>query len=96
MNERFYRLLLGVALITLLAVRWGGGVYVYIGLMLFEGITNQRVPLLVSKLRGDREGLMHEPAPARIPFDAERALRLIIALLLIVSFILLVSCRYRK
>jgi hypothetical protein len=89
MSERFYRVLLGVALITLLAVHWGGGVYTYIGRLLFEGITNQRVPLVVSRLRGDREGWMREPVPTRIFFDAERVLRLIIALLLLVSYVLL-------
>jgi len=89
MSERFYRALMGVALITLLVVRWDGGVNAYIGLLLFEGITNQRGPLLVSRIRGDREGWMREPAPARIPFDAERALRIIMAQLLLVSIVLL-------
>jgi hypothetical protein len=87
MSERFFRVFLGAALIILLAGKWEVGVYAYIGLMLFEGITNQRVPLLVSWFRGDREGWILKPATARIPFDAERALRLIIALLLVISFV---------
>jgi hypothetical protein len=89
MNERFFRVILGALLILLLAGKWELGVYAYIGLMLFEGITNQRVPLIVSSLRGNRTGWSREPDPARIPFDAERALRLLIALLLIVSFVVL-------
>lgn len=89
MSERFNRVLLGVALIILLSVHWDVGVYVYIGLLLFEGITNQRIPLLVSAFRGNREGWTREPGPARIPFDAERAWRLVSALFLIISFVLL-------
>ena len=87
MSERFFRVLLGGALLLMLAMQWDGGVYAMIGLLLFEGITNQRIPLLVSRLRGDHERSKSIPVPARVAFDAERALRLTFAVVLGISFV---------
>ena len=91
MSERMYRFILGMALILLLYLQADALVYVYIGILLFEGLTNWRLPLLVSKLRfgaGVRAADVLHPDCARIPFDAERVLRLVVAVLLMLSFVL--------
>ncbi|HEY9199695.1 MAG TPA: DUF2892 domain-containing protein [Gammaproteobacteria bacterium] len=91
MSERAFRFILGASLIFLLYMQADALVYVYIGILLFEGLTNWRVPLLVSRLRYGADFRMQDllsPGCSRIPFDAERMLRLIVALLLILTFVL--------
>jgi len=91
MTERFFRLILGATLILFLFMGWDYAVYGYIGFELFEGITNWRIPLLVSRLRYGRSSvpLSGTESCAMAPgFDAERALRLVIAGFLIISYVL--------
>ena len=91
MSERVFRFILGAALIFLLYLQADQLVYVYIGVLLFEGATNWRVPLLVSRLRYGTDFRAQDvlsPGCSRIPFDAERMLRLIVAVLLILTFML--------
>lgn len=87
MSERLYRLLLGVILITLLFFNWSVMLYAYIGLLLFEGATNWRIPLLVWRIRygNDARTPKQDACVKGISFDIERALRLIIAALLVAS-----------
>ncbi len=59
---------------------------------MFEGITNWRIPLLVSRLQGAPGGVNSERVlspgdRARINFEAERALRLAVAVFLFISYI---------
>ena len=91
MTERGFRLVLGTVLLALLYFDFKLGVYVYIGILLFEGLTNWRIPIVVSRLRygagySPADGL--SPGCSRIPFDAERILRLIVAILLIATFVM--------
>ncbi len=51
MSERHFRIVLGVWLILGLYLNIIEIVYALIGLLLFEGLTNQRIPKLVYKLR---------------------------------------------
>jgi hypothetical protein len=91
MTERAYRIILGAVLIGLLFIKWELAIYAYIGLLIFEGITNLRIPLLVSRLRfGSQHSpdSLLSPGCSKIPFDAERALRLIVAGFLILSYVL--------
>jgi len=65
-------------------------IYSLIALSLFEGITNLRVPRLVSRLRTGRdgdacEGSLGIPFIARTGFEAERGWRLMIAIMLTIS-----------
>lgn len=88
MSERIFRLIQGACLLLLLFFQQEPLIHAYIALLLFEGITNWRIPILVSKLR---YGEVREPSGTscrNIPFDAERALRLVVAGLLIISYIL--------
>jgi hypothetical protein len=90
-TERGFRFILGATLLLLLFFRLDQWIYVYIGVLIFEGLTNWRVPIVVSKLR---YGSAYQSTDSldgslgRISFDAERALRLIVALMLIGTFVL--------
>lgn len=91
MTERGFRLVLGAVLLALLYLDFELGVYVYIGVLLFEGITNWRIPLVISRLRfgnGFSPAEALSPGCSRIPFDAERVLRLLVAVLLIGTFVM--------
>jgi hypothetical protein len=88
MSERVFRFILGAVLLILLFLQKETIIHVYIGLLLFEGITNWRIPILISKLRYGEFRESANPSCRDIPFDAERALRLVVAGLLITTYIL--------
>jgi len=91
MSERTFRLILGGSLLLLHFFERIDLLYVYTGIVAFEGLTNWRIPILLSKLRyGQAYG---DPAKGagstyRYDFEAERALRLVIVMFLAVSFFL--------
>ncbi|MDT8387135.1 MAG: DUF2892 domain-containing protein [Thiogranum sp.] len=91
MSERIFRLILGVSLLVMLYFNFRAGIYAYIALLLFEGITNWRVPILVSRARFgsnyDTSQILSSGC-AQAGFDAERALRLIVAVLLVGSYVM--------
>lgn len=93
MTERFFRILLGASLLMLLFLGTRELVLAYIGLLLFEGITNWRIPILVSKVRYGSDFTKAVNAcggtTTTLNFDAERALRLIVAALLFISYVIL-------
>ena len=67
-------------------------IYGYIVLLMFEGVTNWRIPILVSKLRyGDKfqEYVEDSSSDAKVQFDAERVLRFVVGIFVVISFILL-------
>ena len=96
MSERVFRLIVGVWLLVALYLGLPGAVYALIALLLFEGTTNLRVPMLVSRLRG-----MPVPSPGGcavanggrhgLSFEAERALRFMLAALLILTYVVYVK-----
>jgi hypothetical protein len=65
--------------------------YFLIGMLFFEGITGLRVPLLLCKLTGGRMADCN-PAPGqratRFNFEAERSWRLMMGLMLLVTYVL--------
>lgn len=96
MSERIFRIFLGTVLLTALYFELRLVIYAYILVLLFEGATNWRIPMLVSRWRGmpqkDNPDYVPSPgAPARINFEAERALRLVVAAFLIISYVLFSS-----
>lgn len=90
MSERAYRFILGASLIVLLYLQDPVLVFAYMGILLFEGITNWRIPIIVSKLRygSDYRDPFTGNSP-RFEFDAERMLRLIVFLLLLLSYVVM-------
>ena len=87
MNDRIYRLVLGLSLLICLYFDLRQALIVIIGLELFEGLTNFRLPLLASRM-GIAPAAHHAPPGGRVPFDAERAWRIMVALCLVVSFLI--------
>jgi len=89
MSERFFRIVLGVSLIMLLYFRLDELVYLYIAILAFEGLTNWRIPIVISRVRYGTVMPAHIISPCesmKINFDAERALRIVVALMLVVTF----------
>ena len=91
MSERFFRLILGISLMVFLYFEWLYAVYAYCGILMFEGVTNWRIPLIVSKLRYGDQYLNHVDEgnlSAKFPFEAERMLRLVVVIFIGLSFLL--------
>ncbi|MBI5460796.1 MAG: hypothetical protein HY941_01250 [Gammaproteobacteria bacterium] len=80
MTERSFRLVVGIWLLLALLAAAPVASYVLVGMLLFEGITNWRVPIVVSRIR---YGADQPPATSAdeclISFEAERAFRLLMA-----------------
>lgn len=90
MTERLYRFILGTWLLIALFFDFAGAMYALIALLLVEGLGNRRVPAMVARLRGVEivnGGCGSEAAACRIPFEAERAFRFVVAAFLIVSYV---------
>lgn len=92
MSDRFYRLIVGGLLLAFLYFELAGAIPILIGVLVFEGITNYRIPQVISRMRlaghgsfGDSCELSPEAHRARIAFDAERAWRLTVAGMLALS-----------
>lgn len=92
MSDRFYRLIVGGLLLAFLYFELAGAIPILIGVLVFEGITNYRIPQVISRMRlaghgsfGDSCELSPETHRARIAFDAERAWRLTVAGMLALS-----------
>ena len=90
MSEKSFRIVLGAWLVAALLLNSPYLMYALVGVLLFEGITNLRVPKLVDRLRygsanAAKFNATQENPSARVSFEAERGLRLIVAGLIIVS-----------
>lgn len=90
MSNRFYRLLFGALLLIALYFDLQRLIYVLVGMAVLEALTNLRIPLLVSRLRGVEstsltEGSLGITFRTRSNFEAERGWRLLVAAMLIVS-----------
>lgn len=96
MTERTYRFVLGALLWSALIVSAINEslipIYAFVGLVSFEGVTNLRIPGIISRIRyGKKQPGIDEPVQPshRSIFntiEAERALRVIISLFVVGSF----------
>ncbi len=92
MTDRTYRGVFGAAILISLYFEISWLMFVLIGLLFAEGITNQRVPMLVCMLRNclqkDYIGYVNygQVASPKFNVDSERVWRLTVGLLLFVSF----------
>ena len=84
MTEHTYRLVMGILLLIILYTDTNVFSYTIIGIIMFEGLTNLRLNLLVTRLR-NRFGanLTEMDGPPRenyrVNFEAERAQRIVVA-----------------
>jgi len=87
MSERTFRLILGATLLLLIYIDYMPLYYAFIALLLFEGITNWRIPKIINRLRYGQDHIPGRPETiseeSRIGFEAERAMRIVFAALLI-------------
>ena len=93
MSERVFHLFIGLILLVALCFNLKPGVYGLIAWLVFEVMTNLRLTAIVSRLRYGGRGVpggasTAEACPCRFNFEAERALRLVLVLLLTLSYVL--------
>jgi hypothetical protein len=90
-SDRTYRLIFGALMLVSLYFEISYLMYFLIVSLFFEGVTNLRVPLLLRKLRREPaadENLAPIQRSCRINFEAERAWRLIVGAMLLVTYVL--------
>lgn len=93
MSNRIYRFFFGLLLLLSLYFEMDYLVYAILIITLLEALTNWRIPILISRLRYHNDGDANEGSlginfKKRIPFDAERAWRITVTLMIAVSYIL--------
>jgi hypothetical protein len=93
MTERSYRLVVGLSVLAILYFNSRIAMYALITLLVFEAVTNWRVPLLVSRVRQGATGIVNQAtaeshSESKFRFEAERALRLMFSTVLVVTYIL--------
>ncbi|MDH5231110.1 MAG: hypothetical protein OEZ58_14305 [Gammaproteobacteria bacterium] len=90
MSERAFRLVQGIYIFIALILEIDQMLYVLIGILLFEAITNWRVPVLVNKILYAKNQQLNSSISdsCKIAIDAERLQSLGTALFLIFTFIL--------
>lgn len=97
MSDRSYRLILGALLLAALYTNQKGLIFGLIVMLTIEGISNRRVPQVLTALRAKTRfgpaitpiaSLPPKRREVRFHFEAERAWRLIAALLLLVGTLL--------
>ena len=92
MSEKNFRIILGTWLILGLFINSPYVIYALVTLLIFEGVTNLRIPGLVSQMRFGTQAAVKSDAEdlnagARTCFEAERGLRLIVAGLIVVPMV---------
>lgn len=95
MSERTYRFIIGLAILISLFLEYVPLMWAVMGIYLLEAITNWRLPIIISRARyGENYESRMMPAKgcqavsARINFDAERVLRIVVVSLLYLTYIL--------
>jgi hypothetical protein len=94
MSDRAFRLCFGLVLLVSLYFQLDYVVYGLIALVALEGISNLRIPIVLTRLRKSlggpvpmQENLTVAQGRCRYSFEAERALRLMMATFLFLSFV---------
>jgi hypothetical protein len=88
MTDRNYRLVLGLAILVVLYFDLTYAMYGLIGLLLVEGVTNWRIPLLVNKFIQHPAATPLEPFDFKWPLHEERAWRLMVGIMLLLTAVL--------
>lgn len=94
MSNRTYRLVVGALLLVFLYFDLNFGIYALIAVLCLEGATNFLIPDIFNRIRytdglsETNENLAPIQNVSRFSFSAERAWRLVVALMLIIAFVL--------
>lgn len=92
MTDRVYRVIFGASILLSLYFNFEWLMYVLIGLFFAEGLTNQRIPILVSQLRNSVSAADVHYVNTEIVLDsrfgveAERVWRLMVGVFLLISY----------
>lgn len=92
MTDRTYRGVFGAAILIALYFEMSWLMFTLIGLLFVEGVTNQRVPMLICTVRKclqkEHAGYVNygQVASPKFNVDSERVWRLTVALFLLISF----------
>lgn len=93
MSDRTYRLIFGALILVSLYFEIGYLMHFLIAMLFIEGITNLRVPLVLRKLQGQSpastqadDNLAPINRSYRFNFEAERAWRLLVATMLLITY----------
>ncbi len=91
MTERAYRFVLGTVLVIVLYFHIEPFQYAYVAILLWEGLTGYRVPVMVSRLRygSNYQDPQRDPNEYRFVFEAERGMRLAFATVLVATFFII-------
>ena len=89
MSERTFRLIQGLYILTGLYLEIDLMMYIYMGVIAFEGLTNLRVPILVSRIRYGRAMVAEDPTSpeCKFGFEAERMLRVVVFILMVLTYV---------
>ncbi len=88
MTDRLYRLIYGSVMLIALYFSINYLVYFLTSLMILEGVTNWRIPLLVNKLLGNSPKMdVNTSSDYKISLDAERIWRLMVGLAFLLTYI---------
>ena len=89
MTERVFRIIIGLWLIVGLYFNSVEVIYALVAVLVLEGITSCNVPLLVCKIRfgAKHPGCEKKLSTSKFSFEAERGLRFIVVLFILVPFI---------
>ncbi len=90
MTERAYRLVTGILMLSFLFFRMDHAVWALIILMSFEGLTNWRVPIIVSRVIYPDNTVMFsegENPHYTINYDAERMLRWLLMFMILLGML---------
>ena len=88
MTERVYRLVTGILMLSFLFFQLEYAMLVMLALLAFEGLTNWRIPILVSKAIHPNKTIQvseGENSHNTISYDAERMLRWIVFILILLG-----------
>ncbi len=89
MSDRMYRTFLGALMLAALVFDLNLLMYSLIVMLGFEGLTNWRMPILVSRLfprRFSSRPCVSDQYKVRFQFEAERAWRLLVGVLLLITY----------
>ena len=93
MTERWYRLIQGLYLLIALYIENDTMMYVFMGVLTFEALTNLRLSQLFSRMgaRKDATTLLEDDNEcdlAKFSIDSERLLRIVVVIFLLLSYVL--------
>jgi len=90
MSDRSYRFILGLSILISLFLKLDYAIYLIIGMMLIEAVTNYRLPILINQFKSSTSQSHHDDIE-KCPYfgiEAERLFRFIVVVLITLGCII--------